>query len=209
MCGPGSRDRNARDRQHGTVSGSLYGLTFSDAMAVHFNSGGANSTAHRAGQRHHDGFPIHLHDAWSEQANSDRKFQAHKHTSNSQPAQRIAYQVSADNPGRLTDPRTLRSIRCLLPAAGNDAVRSGARPQCPIQSASDGSGRRAVHGSLRDAWPVDGLNNRRNPACYHAQPGLSVGTGYARCRASDMLDNDSMSGVTRSPGALSSCCAAH
>ncbi len=77
---------------------SFDGLKFSDAKPVHFNSGErlrivlVNDT-----MMNH---PIHLHGMWSELDDPHGQFQARKHTINVQPAQRISYQVSADNPGR-------------------------------------------------------------------------------------------------------------
>jgi CopA family copper-resistance protein len=44
--------------------------------------------------------PIHLHGMWSELESPDGQFQVRKHTIVVQPAQRIAYRVSADAPGR-------------------------------------------------------------------------------------------------------------
>ena len=44
--------------------------------------------------------PIHLHGMWSELENPDGTFQVRKHTVVVQPAQRIAYRVSADAVGR-------------------------------------------------------------------------------------------------------------
>jgi FtsP/CotA-like multicopper oxidase with cupredoxin domain len=77
---------------------SFDGVKFSDAKPVHFNSGErlrivlVNDT-----MMNH---PIHLHGMWSELENPDGQFQVRKHTINVQPAQRISYAVSADNPGR-------------------------------------------------------------------------------------------------------------
>jgi CopA family copper-resistance protein len=77
---------------------SFDGIKFSDARPVHFNSGErlrivlVNDT-----MMNH---PIHLHGMWSELENPDGQFQVRKHTINVQPAQRISYAVSADNPGR-------------------------------------------------------------------------------------------------------------
>ena len=77
---------------------SFDGLKFSDAKPIHFNSGErvrvvlVNDT-----MMNH---PIHLHGMWSELDNANGEFQTRKHTINVQPAQRISYQVSADNPGR-------------------------------------------------------------------------------------------------------------
>jgi CopA family copper-resistance protein len=77
---------------------SFDGVKFSDAKPVHFNSGErlrivlVNDT-----MMNH---PIHLHGMWSELENPDGQFQVRKHTINVQPAQRITYAVSADNPGR-------------------------------------------------------------------------------------------------------------
>jgi len=77
---------------------SFDGVKFSDATPVHFNSGErlrvvlVNDT-----MMNH---PIHLHGMWSELDNPQGQFQVRKHTINVQPAQRISYQVSADNLGR-------------------------------------------------------------------------------------------------------------
>jgi CopA family copper-resistance protein len=77
---------------------SFDGVKFSDARPMHFNSGErlrvvlVNDT-----MMNH---PIHLHGMWSELDNPQGQFQVRKHTINVQPAQRISYQVSADNPGR-------------------------------------------------------------------------------------------------------------
>ncbi|MGH8505491.1 MAG: copper resistance system multicopper oxidase [Stenotrophobium sp.] len=77
---------------------SFDGVKFSDARPVHFNSGErlrivlVNDT-----MMNH---PIHLHGMWSELENPDGQFQVRKHTINVQPAQRVTYAVSADNPGR-------------------------------------------------------------------------------------------------------------
>jgi CopA family copper-resistance protein len=77
---------------------SFDGVKFSDAKPVHFNSGErlrivlVNDT-----MMNH---PIHLHGMWSELENPEGQFQVRKHTINVQPAQRITYAVSADNPGR-------------------------------------------------------------------------------------------------------------
>ncbi|MGC1550882.1 MAG: copper resistance system multicopper oxidase, partial [Rhodanobacter sp.] len=77
---------------------SFDGLKFSEAKPIHFNRGErlrivlVNDT-----MMNH---PIHLHGMWSELESPDGQFQVRKHTINVQPAQRISYQVSADNPGR-------------------------------------------------------------------------------------------------------------
>ncbi len=77
---------------------SFDGVKFSDAKPIHFRSGErlrlvlVNDT-----MMNH---PIHLHGMWSELENPDGQFQVRKHTINVQPAQRIAYGVSADNLGR-------------------------------------------------------------------------------------------------------------
>ena len=77
---------------------SFDGLKFADAKPMHFNSGErlrivlVNDT-----MMNH---PIHLHGMWSELTNPEGEFQVRKHTINVQPAQRITYAVSADNPGR-------------------------------------------------------------------------------------------------------------
>ena len=77
---------------------SFDGVKFSDAKPVHFKSGErlrivlVNDT-----MMNH---PIHLHGMFSELENSQGEFQVRKHTINVQPAQRITYAVTADNPGR-------------------------------------------------------------------------------------------------------------
>jgi CopA family copper-resistance protein len=77
---------------------SFDGVEFSDAKPVHFRAGErlrlvlVNDT-----MMNH---PIHLHGMWSELENPDGKFQVRKHTVNVQPAQRIAYGVTADALGR-------------------------------------------------------------------------------------------------------------
>jgi CopA family copper-resistance protein len=77
---------------------SFDGVKFSDAAPIHFNTGErlrivlVNDT-----MMNH---PIHLHGMWSELEDADGRFQVRKHTVNVQPAQRIAYAVTADNPGR-------------------------------------------------------------------------------------------------------------
>ncbi|MFA6230457.1 MAG: copper resistance system multicopper oxidase [Rhodanobacter sp.] len=77
---------------------SFDGVKFSDAAPIHFRAGErlrivlVNDT-----MMNH---PIHLHGMWSELENPDGRFQVRKHTINVQPAQRIAYAVSADALGR-------------------------------------------------------------------------------------------------------------
>jgi CopA family copper-resistance protein len=77
---------------------SFDGIKYADAKPIHFNTGErlrivlVNDT-----MMNH---PIHLHGMWSELENPDGQFQVRKHTINVQPAQRIAYAVTADNPGR-------------------------------------------------------------------------------------------------------------
>ena len=79
-------------------SWSFDGVKFADARPVHFRHGErlrivlVNDT-----MMNH---PIHLHGMWSELEDPDGRFRVRKHTINVQPAQRIAYAVSADNPGR-------------------------------------------------------------------------------------------------------------
>ncbi|MBS0366768.1 MAG: copper resistance system multicopper oxidase [Proteobacteria bacterium] len=76
---------------------SFDGVKYADAKPVHFNSGErlrlvlVNDT-----MMNH---PIHLHGMWSELEGPHGQFQVRKHTINVQPAQRITYAVSADNPG--------------------------------------------------------------------------------------------------------------
>ena len=77
---------------------SFDGVKFSDAAPIRFNRGERlrivliNDT-----MMNH---PIHLHGMWSELENPQGEFQVRKHTINVQPAQRISYAVSADNPGQ-------------------------------------------------------------------------------------------------------------
>ena len=77
---------------------SFDGLKFSDAKPVHLHAGErvrlvlVNDT-----MMNH---PIHLHGMWSELESPDGAFQVRKHTINVQPAQRIAYGVTADALGR-------------------------------------------------------------------------------------------------------------
>ena len=77
---------------------SFDGLKFSEAAPVHFRSGErlrivlVNDT-----MMNH---PIHLHGMFSELEDPQKKFLVRKHTINVQPAQRITYAVTADNPGR-------------------------------------------------------------------------------------------------------------
>jgi CopA family copper-resistance protein len=77
---------------------SFDGVKFSDAKPIHFRAGErlrivlVNDT-----MMNH---PIHLHGMWSELENPDGGFQVRKHTVNVQPAQRVAYGVTADAPGR-------------------------------------------------------------------------------------------------------------
>jgi len=77
---------------------SFDGQKFSEARPVHFRYGErlrivlVNDT-----MMNH---PIHLHGMWSEIEAPDGSFQVRKHTVNVQPAQRVAYLVNADAPGR-------------------------------------------------------------------------------------------------------------
>jgi CopA family copper-resistance protein len=77
---------------------SFDGQKFSEAKPVHFNFGErlrivlVNDT-----MMNH---PIHLHGMFSELEDTNGQFIARKHTINVQPAQRITYRVSAENPGR-------------------------------------------------------------------------------------------------------------
>jgi len=123
--GPGLRDNGRRVLTYAdlhTLGGSLYpepvtreielhldgsmerfiwsfdGVIFSKANPVHFRYGEhlrvvlCNDT-----MMNH---PIHLHGMWSEVESPDGEFQVRKHTVNVQPAQRVAYRVKADAPGR-------------------------------------------------------------------------------------------------------------
>ncbi len=77
---------------------SFDGQKFSEAKPVHFRYGErlrlilVNDT-----MMNH---PIHLHGMWGELESPEGKFQVRKHTFNVQPAQRIAYRVTADALGR-------------------------------------------------------------------------------------------------------------
>jgi len=77
---------------------SFDGVKFSEAKPIRFRAGErlrlvlVNDT-----MMNH---PVHLHGMWSELENPQGQFQVRKHTINVQPAQRIAYGVTADAPGR-------------------------------------------------------------------------------------------------------------
>ncbi|BFI95781.1 MAG: copper resistance system multicopper oxidase [Rhodanobacter sp.] len=77
---------------------SFDGVKFSDAKPLHFRAGErlrlvlVNDT-----MMNH---PIHLHGMWSELENADGGFQVRKHTIDVQPAQRVAYGVTANALGR-------------------------------------------------------------------------------------------------------------
>ena len=77
---------------------SFDGVVFSDAKPVHFKLNErlrivlVNDT-----MMNH---PIHLHGIFSELENPQQEVIARKHTINVQPAQRVTYAVTADNPGR-------------------------------------------------------------------------------------------------------------
>ena len=77
---------------------SFDGVKYSDAKPIHFRAGErlrivlVNDT-----MMNH---PIHLHGMWSELENPAGGFQVRKHTINVQPAQRVAYRVTADALGR-------------------------------------------------------------------------------------------------------------
>ncbi|HET7932364.1 MAG TPA: copper resistance system multicopper oxidase [Rhodanobacteraceae bacterium] len=77
---------------------SFDGVKYSDARPVHFPYGEririvlCNDT-----MMNH---PIHLHGIFSELENPQGQVIARKHTINVQPAQRVTYAVTADNPGR-------------------------------------------------------------------------------------------------------------
>ncbi|MCX7512197.1 copper resistance system multicopper oxidase [Frateuria sp. STR12] len=77
---------------------SFDGLPFSEAKPIHFRYGErlrivlVNDT-----MMNH---PIHLHGMFSELEDAEGNFLVRKHTINVQPAQRISYRVTADNPGR-------------------------------------------------------------------------------------------------------------
>jgi FtsP/CotA-like multicopper oxidase with cupredoxin domain len=73
---------------------SFDGQKFSEALPVHFRYGErlrivlVNDT-----MMNH---PIHLHGMWGELESPTGEFQVRKHTINVQPAQRVAYRVTAD-----------------------------------------------------------------------------------------------------------------
>ncbi|HET6912365.1 MAG TPA: copper resistance system multicopper oxidase [Rhodanobacteraceae bacterium] len=77
---------------------SFDGVVFSDAKPVHFRLNErlrivlCNDT-----MMNH---PIHLHGIFSDLENPQQQVIARKHTINVQPAQRVTYAVTADNPGR-------------------------------------------------------------------------------------------------------------
>ncbi|HEX5419049.1 MAG TPA: multicopper oxidase domain-containing protein, partial [Gammaproteobacteria bacterium] len=77
---------------------SFDGVKFHDAKPIHFRKGErlrivlVNDT-----MMNH---PIHLHGVFSELENPQGEVIARKHTINVQPAQRVTYAVTADNPGR-------------------------------------------------------------------------------------------------------------
>ena len=77
---------------------SFDGQKYSDSAPVHFRFGErlrivlVNDT-----MMNH---PIHLHGMWGELESPDGEFQVRKHTINVQPAQRVAYRVTADAKGR-------------------------------------------------------------------------------------------------------------
>ncbi len=77
---------------------SFDGQKFSESLPIHFRFGErlriilVNDT-----MMNH---PIHLHGMWSELESPDGQFLVRKHTINVQPAQRIAYRVTADARGR-------------------------------------------------------------------------------------------------------------
>ncbi|MDQ6881829.1 MAG: copper resistance system multicopper oxidase [Pseudomonadota bacterium] len=77
---------------------SFDGQKYSESKPVHFRFGErlrivlVNDT-----MMNH---PIHLHGMWGELESPDGEFQVRKHTINVQPAQRVAYRVTADAKGR-------------------------------------------------------------------------------------------------------------
>ncbi|MBP1474037.1 copper resistance system multicopper oxidase [Frateuria sp. MAH-13] len=77
---------------------SFDGVPFSDALPIHFRKGErlrvvlVNDT-----MMNH---PIHLHGMFSDLEDAEGNVLVRKHTINVQPAQRISYRVTADNPGR-------------------------------------------------------------------------------------------------------------
>ncbi|MBD8872530.1 copper resistance system multicopper oxidase [Rhodanobacter sp. DHB23] len=77
---------------------SFDGVKFSDARPVHFRAGERlRLVLVNDSMMNH---PVHLHGMWSELESPDGQFQVRKHTVNVQPAQRIAYGVTADALGR-------------------------------------------------------------------------------------------------------------
>ncbi len=77
---------------------SFDGVKYGDAKPVHFKLGErlrivlVNDT-----MMNH---PVHLHGMFSDLEDPQGRFQVRKHTINVQPAQRVTYAVTADNPGR-------------------------------------------------------------------------------------------------------------
>ena len=77
---------------------SIDGVAFGQSTPVHFRYGERlRVILHNDTMMTH---PMHLHGMWSELESSDGRFQARKHTSNVQPAQRVSFLVSADALGR-------------------------------------------------------------------------------------------------------------
>jgi CopA family copper-resistance protein len=77
---------------------SFDGQKFSESMPVHFRFGERlRLVLVNDSMMNH---PIHLHGMWGELESPDGKFQVRKHTINVQPAQRVAYRVTADALGR-------------------------------------------------------------------------------------------------------------
>ena len=76
---------------------SFDGVKFSDAKPLRFKLGERlRMVLVNDSMMNH---PIHLHGMWSELEDPDGRFQVRKHTVNVQPAQRISYAITADNPG--------------------------------------------------------------------------------------------------------------
>jgi FtsP/CotA-like multicopper oxidase with cupredoxin domain len=76
---------------------SIDGLKLNDAKPIHFRQGERlRVILHNDTTMTH---PMHLHGMWSD-LEADARFQVRKHTISVQPAQRVAFAVTADAPGR-------------------------------------------------------------------------------------------------------------
>ena len=83
------------------------------------------------------------------------------------------------------------------------AAQDRSAPSNP-QAMDRGAVQRMDHGAMR-GLSTDSTHDGSQPAITRS-PDYSVGTGYGPMQGMDMLDNEPMSGVTRSPGAQSSRC---